>query len=240
MDKRAPRPTYWPRRALHPLRQALHVAASCDTRDAVFPRRAGVSLFGAYDHGSDQYRDHRREAASQRRPTAPAPARPATPNKDDADACTRCVRMTTRHTGRRSLGRTACGRQATEWTRTTRRSLRRSATRREAHDARKAGRVRHPPAGAQGGAAPHRRTARGGAGGRPVCAGCGTRFTEERWKAIEPARGGSPHATPTRTCATTASSAPTPPNAKPRRPGPSTRSMTRPCPSRSPAAKAPV
>ncbi|WP_184491035.1 VCBS repeat-containing protein [Streptomyces sp. I6] len=48
--------------------------------------------------------------------------------------------------------------------------------------------------------------------------------------------GGAPHAIPTRTCATTASSAPSPPNVKLSRPGPSTRSTTRPCPSRRPAA----
>ncbi|MFF4038440.1 hypothetical protein [Streptomyces sp. NPDC001816] len=29
---------------------------------------------------------------------------------------------------------------------------------------------------------------------RPVCAGCGTRFTDERWKAIEPAGWGTPRA----------------------------------------------
>ncbi|MFJ3339194.1 hypothetical protein [Streptomyces sp. NPDC086766] len=48
--------------------------------------------------------------------------------------------------------------------------------------------------------------------------------------------GGAPRAIPTRTCATTASSAPSLPNAKPSRPGTSTRSTTRSCPSRRPAA----
>ncbi|WP_329075015.1 hypothetical protein [Streptomyces niveus] len=119
--------------------------------------------------------------------------------------------------------------------------MRRSVTRREAHDARKqaeyATRQRERKEELRRIAAQHEAEREAG---RPVCAGCGTRFTEERWKAIEPAWWGSPHATPTRTCATTASSAPTPPNAKPRRAGPSTRSMTRRCPSRSPAAKAPV
>ncbi len=70
---------------------------------------------------------------------------------------------------------------------------------------------------------------------RPVCASCGTRFTDARWKAIEPTGWGTP-ARPTRTCATTASSAPSPPSVKPNRPGPSTRSTTGPCPSRRPAA----
>ncbi|MGX1886296.1 hypothetical protein [Streptomyces sp. NPDC055287] len=31
--------------------------------------------------------------------------------------------------------------------------------------------------------------------GRPVCADCGTRFTGERWKAIEPAGWGAPRDT---------------------------------------------
>ncbi|MFD5099825.1 hypothetical protein [Streptomyces albidochromogenes] len=67
---------------------------------------------------------------------------------------------------------------------------------------------------------------------RPVCADCGTRFTDERWKAIEPAGWGAPR-DPTRTCATTASSAPSPPSGKP---STSTRSTSRPCPSRGPRA----
>ncbi|MFH8803827.1 hypothetical protein ACH4F6_30205 [Streptomyces sp. NPDC017936] len=48
--------------------------------------------------------------------------------------------------------------------------------------------------------------------------------------------GGAPRVRPTRTCATTASSAPSPPSVKPCRPGPSTSSTTRTCPSRRPAA----
>ncbi|QNT98261.1 hypothetical protein HEP81_08033 (plasmid) [Streptomyces griseofuscus] len=48
--------------------------------------------------------------------------------------------------------------------------------------------------------------------------------------------GGAPHATPTCTCATAASSAPSLPNTKSSRPGPSTRSTTKLCPSRRPAA----
>lgn len=47
---------------------------------------------------------------------------------------------------------------------------------------------------------------------------------------------GTPHGRPTHTCATTASSGPSPPNAKQSGPGTSTRSTTRPCPSRGPRA----
>ncbi|MGW1917768.1 replication-relaxation family protein [Streptomyces sp. NPDC002076] len=67
---------------------------------------------------------------------------------------------------------------------------------------------------------------------RPVCAGCGTRFTDERWKAIEPAGWDVPRETHPRTCATTVSSAPSPPNAKPSKLGQSsasTRTTTRRC-----------
>ncbi|MFH9605599.1 hypothetical protein ACH4MK_33505 [Streptomyces rochei] len=35
---------------------------------------------------------------------------------------------------------------------------------------------------------------------RPVCAGCGTRFTDERWKAIEPAGWGAPRETHPHLC----------------------------------------
>ncbi|CAL9677125.1 hypothetical protein [Streptomyces sp. enrichment culture] len=33
-----------------------------------------------------------------------------------------------------------------------------------------------------------------------MCAGCGTRFTDERWKAIEPAGWGAPRETHPRLC----------------------------------------
>jgi hypothetical protein len=47
---------------------------------------------------------------------------------------------------------------------------------------------------------------------------------------------GTPHGRPTRTCATTASSRPSPPRSRPRRPTTSTRSRTRWCQSKRPAA----
>ncbi|MGY3206336.1 hypothetical protein ACVW19_006933 [Streptomyces sp. TE5632] len=50
---------------------------------------------------------------------------------------------------------------------------------------------------------------------RPVCAGCGAKFTDERWKTAQATNWG-PRRAPTRTCATTASRGPTPP--RPRRP----------------------
>ncbi|MGW7824901.1 hypothetical protein ACWGLF_44360 [Streptomyces puniciscabiei] len=35
---------------------------------------------------------------------------------------------------------------------------------------------------------------------RPVCAGCGARFTDERWKAVEPAGWGTPRDTHPHLC----------------------------------------
>lgn len=117
----APRPTNWSRRALHPTHQALHGERRRAAHGMLaFPPRVGVTLFGAYDHGSDQYRAHRGEAAPGRVPRGgrrlPHRATRYT-EQDDADACAWCARTTTRHTGRRSPGRTASGRPATEWTR---------------------------------------------------------------------------------------------------------------------------
>ncbi|MFF5315539.1 replication-relaxation family protein [Streptomyces massasporeus] len=73
--------------------------------------------------------------------------------------------------------------------------------RREAHDARKqaeyAARQREHQEELRRIAAQHRaeREAR-----RPVCAGCGTRFTDERWKAIEPTGWGTPRDTHPHLC----------------------------------------
>lgn len=57
------------------------------------------------------------------------------------------------------------------------------------------------------------------AASRPVCAVCGARFTDPRWKVIEPAGWGTPRET-TRTCATTASGGALVPSVKPSRPAP--------------------
>jgi hypothetical protein len=73
--------------------------------------------------------------------------------------------------------------------------------RREAHDARKqaeyAARQREHKEELRRIAAQHRaeREAR-----RPVCADCGTRFTDERWKAIEPAGWDAPRETHPHLC----------------------------------------
>ncbi|MGW2259059.1 hypothetical protein ACWCXE_14645 [Streptomyces sp. NPDC001780] len=53
---------------------------------------------------------------------------------------------------------------------------------------------------------------------RPVCAECGTKFTDERWQTVDAAGWGALHTMPTRTSATPVSSGTSPSNAGPGRP----------------------
>ncbi|MDX3406434.1 hypothetical protein PV708_09430 [Streptomyces sp. ME02-6977A] len=73
--------------------------------------------------------------------------------------------------------------------------------RREAHDARRqaeyAARQREHKEKLRRIAAQHRAEREAS---RPVCVGCGTRFTDERWRAIEPAGWGAPRDTHPHLC----------------------------------------